>query len=413
MTRITKNNKITNEEWLVITNSLNLENIEIQNETTKNSFLIIEKEGEKEYLMYSASYFNENATTGRNSYLVQRFIPVLTEIFNLEFNGMDIKEIQKENILNLFKKIKIFLFNSSSTTFCSYQLYVYRCFLTLGIDIVNKNELFIEEKKDAVPTPFNCISDFKNLREKNNKNGNNSSNLKTDENIIGIETKTEGANLIDGVLLVLTTYFLTKNKIKVFPKEEDKETKLEIKNKQKIKDKKEVRKISPLIQNIFNILDIELSEEIRVSDIKLKDRKTLRDQPTFVKNLKKSYEGDCSCYLCKKLKNTIASHIIPVWKTDRSILSTQDKIKLNGSGDNGIWLCGNHDKQFELGYFSFSNEGEVIFKNTLEETEQKELKETIKVLKIKEKYLTKERRENLTEHRKIHGFTKNNTLILK
>ena len=106
------------------------------------------------------------------------------------------------------------------------------------------------------------------------------------------------------------------------------------------------------------------------------------------------FDGACCMTGLRNPRVLIASHIVPWSKS----LPTQ---KL--SPENGLLLSVAMDALFDKGLISFSGNGSILIKKDLEV-------ETIKILGLErnfalpEKLLTNERKQNLAEHRRLHGF---------
>ena len=75
------------------------------------------------------------------------------------------------------------------------------------------------------------------------------------------------------------------------------------------------------------------------------------------------------------------------------ILSTSPEEKTDVN--NGLLLCPNHDKLFDLGYISFDNEGKILISNQLDEKKQMWLN-VLPTMKIE---ITDENMFYLTYHR--------------
>lgn len=52
-------------------------------------------------------------------------------------------------------------------------------------------------------------------------------------------------------------------------------------------------------------------------------------------------------------------------------LSLDEKLKYALDGKNGLWLCENHHKMFDAEIISFSQDGKVILRNNLMQTQRK------------------------------------------
>ena len=102
-------------------------------------------------------------------------------------------------------------------------------------------------------------------------------------------------------------------------------------------------------------MDFEPSDEVGVAK---------RDQKKYHYNLLQKFK-EKKCYLCGcDIENLIiGSHIHRVTDIIHSNLPEQDKQKQIIDGDNGFWLCANHDKLFEWGLVYFENDKMVIREN--------------------------------------------------
>lgn len=79
------------------------------------------------------------------------------------------------------------------------------------------------------------------------------------------------------------------------------------------------------------------------------------NQDEFRKRLLKRYKGCCLCGVSNP-ELLVASHIQP-W----SMSSKREKV----DDENGLLLCPNHDKLFDRGFITFSDEGEIIISDKL------------------------------------------------
>ena len=130
-----------------------------------------------------------------------------------------------------------------------------------------------------------------------------------------------------------------------------------------------------LLKNGFEFGEDIISEEFNRVNLDAAE-KDLRDQPAFRLNLFKKF-GDKKCYLCDCDIDSliIASHIHRVTdiKNDKNI-TDEEKKKQIIDGDNGLWLCANHDKLFECGLIYF-NDRKLVISNRLNEEQQEFVKE--------------------------------------
>ena len=136
-----------------------------------------------------------------------------------------------------------------------------------------------------------------------------------------------------------------------------------------------------------------------------------RNQAEFIKNLMTKYGSDeKKCYLCNCniQKMIIASHIHRVCDINNEDIPFLDKRAKAISGDNGLWLCANHDKLFEYGMVYFDDNGVMQVSNLNDLTEeQREYVEGITIpnnsdnnsVVIEDDLLTDNMKEFLSIHR--------------
>jgi predicted restriction endonuclease len=136
-----------------------------------------------------------------------------------------------------------------------------------------------------------------------------------------------------------------------------------------------------------------------------------RNQAEFMKNLMRKYGSDeKKCFLCNCniQRLIIASHIHRVCDINRENITFMEKRAKAVSGDNGLWLCANHDKLFEYGLIYFDENGAMKVSDSGDLTEeQKEFVEGITIpndpannsVVIAEELLTEEMKHFLSIHR--------------
>ena len=85
------------------------------------------------------------------------------------------------------------------------------------------------------------------------------------------------------------------------------------------------------------------------------------NQDQFRQGLLQKFNGKCCLCGVTNEKLLIASHIKPWSRCEPS-----EKLDL----ENGLLLCPNHDKLFDLGYISFQEDGQITISDKLDETNQ-------------------------------------------
>ena len=175
------------------------------------------------------------------------------------------------------------------------------------------------------------------------------------------------------------------------------------------KERKIAEELSDPVKEIFKLanLDIEytttedfMDERIKADNtyLRYKENNEIRNQPLFRNNIRRKGIAT-ECAICgeddpnlldaahlwevSQIKNCSLKEINEFIKINdlEEIISQSSeygneffykKYYLTNSGDNGVWLCKNHHKQFDLNYYCFNSEyGKVILKFDNEETANK------------------------------------------
>ena len=292
------------------------------------------KNDEVHYVCLSAS---KKEYKGRNSFLSQ-------------YLGTTFCRYETDDSLN--KKMEVYLLMNNEESFLPYQKFIYRCCKTLQINLLNIDEIIF---------PFSTYKEIKNVRSltSDRNTGNNSSYFSDTGDFIEFFAKCYGANGKESVFMAMVVRQLTEKKIVIYQVEDHGQKSLSNPDK----------KI--LLKNGFEFGESIISEEFNRVNLNATE-KDLRDQPAFRLNLFKKF-GDKKCYLCDCDIDSliIASHIHRVTdiKNDKTITDDEKKKQII-DGDNGLWLCANHDKLFEYGLIYFDDR-KLVISNRLSE-EQKE-----------------------------------------
>lgn len=299
---------------------------------------------------------------------------------------------------NKNKFLDIYLSKITEKDKNDYSKLFYRCFLTLGINILNINDLNLPEL-----VPFNSYFDLKQYRERNARRNihNRATYFSEDADRIELFAKTFGANQMESFIFALVLRKLFPNKkITLYPVVDNK-AKVIAKAQKKILVAKGV-KFGETISYINN------------ANIKLSTIVPGRDTPKYHYNLFEKY-GRKKCLLCGCDMDhlIIGSHIERVADIKKSkIYSDEEKIRRIVDGENGFWLCANHDKMFEFGIIYFKNkklcyrsglrENDTGFINRSIMPDNKNNKEEIP-FEIPQQYVSDQMEEYLSQHRKRVG----------
>ena len=298
-------------------------------------YITVSKDNEIHYVCISRP--DNNA---RNARLMQFVTPTYTAWYD-------------EPKVNKF--LDIYLSNPTDSDKNNYSKFFYRCFLTIGINILNIDQLFLPEL-----VPFNNYFDLKHYRERNT--GRNRHNRATyfseEKDHIELFAKTFGANQMESFILALVLRKLLPDKTLIlFPVVDN-----------------EARDIARKQREILLGSGVVFGETISNIDnrnIRLDSIGPERDTPKYHYNLLKKY-GDKKCLLCgcEMEHLIIGSHIERVTDIKNSaVYSDEEKIRRIVDGENGFWLCANHDKMFEYGIIYFRDK-KLCYRNGLRDVDR-------------------------------------------
>lgn len=213
----------------------------------------------------------------------------------------------------------------------AYFLFMYRLMATAGTIFLNSNEYLKEEIK-----PFNTVSDIIAQREINRgRNRANASSYATvnEDGIVQVYGKTYGANKYETTLLCLALNKIKRRSIQLFEIAEGNLSILPA-------------RAGSVVRSIgINVVKSDLVLEKN----EYEENDSLRS-PTFIYNLLEKY-GEKRCVLCEcEIPQIIqGAHIWPVAKIKKAEnLTIAQRINCAIDGDNGIWLCNNHHKLFDM-----------------------------------------------------------------
>lgn len=335
----------------------NYEIVEDERGYNTGQYIKLQNNDEIKYICLSG----EDSTASRNSFILQNF-PTAYQHFLMD---------ESEN-----KKFEYYI-RDTKNYHPAYTIFAYKVLLTAKIKILNLNRVIPSTNVDYLDhrTPF---LDFKQMRKfrlgSQQRNSSNSSTLfeETDEEI-SVYGKSYGANGRETTAICLALRELVDLPIKVYNVNET--------------DPAHLASVDPANKYIFDYYGIEVDSEsidFESTDVNVIAK---RNSKKYHYNLLQKFQ-EKKCYLCGcDMENLIiGSHIHRVTDILHSNLPENEKQRMIVDGDNGFWLCANHDKMFEHGLIYF-NDDEMKIKEELS-AEQKEyiIESTFYLRKIYESF---------------------------
>lgn len=398
-------------------------------------FITIENETEKKYIQFSC----DNET--RNGYVLSKMVLALRmfvgdktskiKSFNVLLLDVAKDVYEKHNIsarknetdgVYEFKDLNTDNLHHSQIV-TPYNTFAYRLLKTCDFTLMNEKYLPYKEYQRAtaprkpreekskthkeyidneqlVKVCFNSIEELERTRNQlsSNNRGNNSSYFVIGQDTVVMYVKTYGNNQYEMMPIAYCLFLMAKRENK----------KLIL---YQVKDGNNTTPIGQQNKEFLEGLGVkvysDLEEYTKNPNAIIEEKEDSRDQITFKKNLILKY-GPQKCYLCgcDIRENIIASHIQRVADINKLNIPPKEKWKKAIDGNNGFWLCANHDKMFEYGIITFNEEtGEFVlgqdYLNSRELTEQQKnfIQEITKENEISKEHFTKE----LSEYLKIHN----------
>ncbi len=325
-------NELTYEVCRCIAERLNLPlDFEIQYKKGNGRYVLLEHDGFKYYVIVSRL-----SADARDAFLNQYVTTVLGEY-------VDDK--------SFVKKLYVYVLDKSQKAKAKYIVDGYRMLKTMGINILNIDELRMEIN------PYVTFEDWKNAQDKMreyNKGNNASYAIEDEEGGYTLFGKLYGANGKDAAMTACMLACIAKSndtfvrfiQVCEHGTEEISST-----------DKKLLQSFGVIIDSGAIVLKGKATG---------KDKSTCRHQDEFKYNLWEKY-GDKKCYMCSCdiESNIIASHIHRICDIDKSGLPEAEKRRQAVDADNGFWLCANHDKLFEFGNVTYDMCGDLVINPSL------------------------------------------------
>lgn len=327
--------------------------------------LLIDRDGRHTYVILSGC-----AADARNAFLAQYVPTVLGEFVNDRC---------------LEKSVCVYLLDTSRRARASFILDTYCAVKTLGLEILNEDELGIDEI-----LPYTSFTEWKRAKtERQRRNTYNQGSYAIDDgDELCVYGKLYGANGKDSVLMAcqLARIAAREGKRLRFVQVWEHDT----------------QSLSARDRSLLEYFGVLFDDDnVVVRDMRATgERTTCRNQALFRYNLLEKYGGK-RCYLCGcDIESTIvASHIHRIVDLDNSPLSAEERNRCAVDGDNGLWLCATHDKLFEYGQISFDDDGALVVSPELTEAQREFVEGITPVRAIAAEHLTPGMRGYLRLHR--------------
>lgn len=351
--------------------------IEEEKRSAKSGQYIVLKVKEKRYYVCLS---RQNPEEGRNVFALQNLSTALAVYFG---------DTSKQKSFSYYIR-------GTDKTHAKSILFAYKCMVTAKIPILNLDEVVPAERAGVFDykTPFR---DFKQMRKcrleiSSRHSKNNPTVFEQIEDRIQVYGKTFGANGRETVLICLALKQLTNQPIVLYNTRETTDT--------------HGTDVDESNQIVLEKIGIIIEDEIVDLPAKSEEEKVKRDTHRYHINLLRKFH-EKKCYLCEcDIENLIiGSHIHRVTDIKKdSTISAAEKNRQIVDGENGFWLCANHDKLLEYGSIYFEN-NTMKLATTLSE-EQKQYVRKITNLKegeeirIKEEHYTEVMHDYLEKHKK-------------
>lgn len=343
-------------------------------------YIIIESETERKYIFFTYEFPNET----RNGYLVAKIPIAFRNWYNDDTHkkkelGIFLLDIDtKYKSLEIYNGIPLDDLKSSGTI-NNYNTFAYKLCKTLGFKIINEDKLPYDLYKDTVQnevyqyrknrilakTGFSSIENLKNMRDMlaGRNTGNKSSYILEFDDMIAIYGKTFGNNGFEIILIACAVGKLAQDTGKEVCFLQIKDTLG--RDGTSNRDSKPITSDNIDIMKSFKIkVYDELMDYEENPDVEIPEQKDSRNQLEFMKNLMHKFGNTDKkeCYLCHcNIQNLIiASHIHRICDINKLKIPFKERRAMAVDGDNGFWLCANHDKLFEYGFIYFEKDKMII-----------------------------------------------------
>lgn len=255
------------------------------------------------------------------------------------------------------KNIYFYFLKPNGNIETAYFIFMYRLMKTAGTEFLNEKDYL-----NTTMMPFNSVSDIINQRDLNRgrNKGNTSSYVTINENdILQIFGKTYGANKYETTLLCLAIYKITPHSMQLYEIQEG-----------------NLRQLPHDARSVIKFLGIDIITSDLVLEKKEFEANDSLRSPTYIYNLLEKF-GEKKCVLCDcEIPQIIqGAHIWPVVSIKKAKnIDINKKIQYAIDGNNGLWLCNNHHKLFDINMLYITSDGRLKYKSNIKQSHEKYLK---------------------------------------
>lgn len=302
--------------------------------------------------------FSEQEIRGRNSSI--QSVPTAYNIFYMNPYAK--------------KKLYYYFLNVAGNANTDYQMLIYRLMKTVGFIFLNSDEALGQKVM-----PFASIDDVMYLRKENsNRNQSNNSTYitKSESDQYDIYGKTYGANKYETSLMCYALSSLAQPHQKI--------TLYEVSEGDLVELPKLSRDVLAKMGNISVVsTDIQLEKQEFIGNNSLRS-------PRYIYNLlSRLGPKRCACCNCEIPELIQGAHIWPVAKIKKAAgLNIDQKLNHAIDGNNGIWLCENHHKLFDEGLLFIDHNGNISYRDAIEDRHIAFMDEITTNKKLADEYLT-------------------------
>jgi len=275
--------------------------------------------------------FSEEKIVGRNSSF-QSFSTALT-LYMLEEN------VNKEICF-------YFLPNIEGNYRTDYFMFNYRLMKTANVNFLNSDSL-LKAPITAFNSPEDIIIHKDQIRKKNT--GNNSTYItRNEKNTLQVFGKTYGASKYETTNLCLALSVVSETKVELYEIEEGGLTKLPANAKEALESLGNVK--------IF-------TSNRNIEETQFEENNSLRSKIYIYNLFEKLGNKQCVFCQCNVPQIIQGAHIWSVADIKKEFnLTKNEKLDLALNGDNGLWLCQNHHKLFDVNLLIVLADGSISCK---------------------------------------------------